>query len=112
MAVIRADRVAYVTNGITGTVSVVDLVQGREVKQIKVGTEPRGCALTPDGSLLYVANHTAGTVSIIDTAGGTVWGTVFVGRNPPLLRSRIRGLVTAPTTRSSSPDLRRTHPRL
>ena len=46
-----------------------------------MGTEPRGCALTPDGSLLYVANHTAGTVSIIDTAGGTVWGTVFVGRN-------------------------------
>ena len=80
VAVHPSDRVAYVTNGITGTVSVVDLVQGREVKQIKVGTEPRGCALTPDGSLLYVANHTAGTVSIIDTAGGTVWGTVFVGR--------------------------------
>ena len=54
------DRVAYVTNGISGTVSVVDLVQGRVVATIKVGTEPRGCALTADGSLLYVANHTAG----------------------------------------------------
>ena len=32
-----------------------------------MGTEPRGCALTPDGSLLYVANHTEGTVSIVVT---------------------------------------------
>ena len=77
-----------------------------------MGTEPRGCALTPDGSLLYVANHTAGTVSIIDTAGGIVWGTVFVGRIPPLLRSRIRGLVTAPTTRSSSRRSSPNSPRL
>src|SRR2546423_1517178 len=46
VAVHPTDRAAYVTNGITGTVSVVDLVLGREVQQIKVGTEPRGCALT------------------------------------------------------------------
>src|SRR5215471_3768708 len=64
VAVHPTDRAAYITNAITGTVSVVDLVLGREVQQIRVGTEPRGCALTPDGSLLYVANHTAGTVSI------------------------------------------------
>src|SRR5262249_30926851 len=53
--------------------------------KIKVGTEPRGCALTPDGSLLYVANHTAGTVSIIVTSNPlnpTLDGTVQVGRNP------------------------------
>jgi YVTN family beta-propeller protein len=91
VAVHPSDRAAYVTNGITGTVSVVDLVRGREVKQIKVGTEPRGCALTPDGSLLYVANHTAGTVSIIDTAGETVWGTVFVGRNPTAIAITDKG---------------------
>jgi YVTN family beta-propeller protein len=91
VAVHPTDRAAYVTNGITGTVSVVDLVQGREVKQIKVGTEPRGCALTPDGSLLYVANHTAGTVSIIDTAEWTVWGTVFVGRNPTAIAITDKG---------------------
>jgi len=91
VAVHPTDRVAYVTNAITGTVSVVDLVQGREVKQIKVGTEPRGCALTPDGSLLYVANHTEGTVSIIDTAGWTVWGTVVVGRNPTAIAITDKG---------------------
>src|SRR5262249_32178552 len=65
VAIHPSDRAAYVTNGISGTVAVVDLVLGRVAKIIKVGTEPRGCALTPDGSLLYVANHTEGTVSIL-----------------------------------------------
>ncbi len=49
---------------------------------IPVGTEPRGCALTPSGSLLYVANHTEGTVSIIDTRTRKLAGTVPVGGNP------------------------------
>src|SRR5215470_2008401 len=87
VAVHPTDRAAYVTNGITGTVSVIDLVLGREVQQIPVGTEPRGCALTPDGSLLYVANHTEGTVSILVIPSGNplnpiLDGSVQVGRNP------------------------------
>jgi YVTN family beta-propeller protein len=87
VAVHPTDRVAYVTNGISGTVSVIDLVRGREVQQIKVGTEPRGCALTRDGSLLYVANHTEGTVSILVVSSGNPLsvipdGSVQVGGNP------------------------------
>jgi YVTN family beta-propeller protein len=68
VAIHPSDRAAYVTNAISGTVSVVNLNQNRVVKTLEGLTEPRGCALTPDGSLLYVANHTAGTVSIIDTS--------------------------------------------
>jgi YVTN family beta-propeller protein len=87
VAVHPTDRAAYVTNAITGTVSVIDLVLGREVQQIPVGTEPRGCALTPDGSLLYVANHTQGTVQILVVSSGDprnliLDGAVQVGRNP------------------------------
>jgi YVTN family beta-propeller protein len=85
VAVHPTNRAAYVTNAITGTVSVVDLILGREVTQIPVGTEPRGCALTADGSLLYVANHTAGTVSIIVTSNPLnpiLDGTVQVGGRP------------------------------
>jgi YVTN family beta-propeller protein len=87
VAVHPTDRAAYVTNGISGTVSVIDLVHGREVQQIRVGTEPRGCALTPDGSLLYVANHTEGTVSILFVPSGNplnpiLDGSVDVGGNP------------------------------
>ena len=56
VAVSPDDREAFVTNGISGTVSVVSLKALQLVGTIPVGTEPRGCALTPDGSLLYVAN--------------------------------------------------------
>ena len=79
------DKEAYVTNGISGTVSVVNLEPAQLVATIPVGAEPRGCALTPNGTLLYVANHTEGTVSIIDTASRTVVGSVNVGRNPTAL---------------------------
>ena len=61
VAVHPSDTAAYVTNAISGTVSVVDLNQRMVVAELPVGTEPRGCALTADGSLLYVANHTEGT---------------------------------------------------
>jgi YVTN family beta-propeller protein len=96
VAVHPSDQAAYVTNGITGTVSVVDLVQNREVRQITVGTEPRGCALTPDGSLLYVANHTAGTVSILSVPSGDplnpiVNGAVNLGGNPTAIAITDRG---------------------
>src|SRR5262245_12076501 len=87
VAIHPTDRAAYVTNGISGTVSVIDLVLGREVQQIPVGTEPRGCALTPDGLMLYVANHTEGSVSILVVSSGNPLsvipdGAVQVGGNP------------------------------
>jgi YVTN family beta-propeller protein len=82
VAVHLGNQEAYVTNGISDTVSVVNLAQRRVVATIPVGTEPRGCALTPNGVLLYVANHTEGTVAIIDTASRTLWAKVNVGRNP------------------------------
>src|ERR1700752_2507664 len=87
VAIHPTDRAAYVTNGISGTVSVVDLVRGRVAGTIKGFTEPRGCALTPDGSLLYVANHTAGTVSIVLVSSGDprnliLDGSVQVGGKP------------------------------
>jgi DNA-binding beta-propeller fold protein YncE len=85
VAVHPSDQVAYVTNGISGTVSVVDLVLGRLVRSVPSGTEPRGCALTPNGNLLYVANHTEGTVSIFFTGNPLnpiPVGAVQVGRSP------------------------------
>ena len=58
---------AFVTNAVSGTVSVVELIGGvfGKTVDIPVGTEPRGCALT--GTRLYVTNFTEGTVSVIDT---------------------------------------------
>jgi YVTN family beta-propeller protein len=88
VAVHPNDQAAYVTNGISATVSVVDLALGRVVRNVPTGTEPRGCALTPNGNLLYVANHTEGTVSIFFTGNPLnpiPVGAVNVGRNPTAL---------------------------
>jgi YVTN family beta-propeller protein len=85
LAIHPNDFTAYVTNTVSGTVSVIPL-NGRRpnsvTKEIAVGTEPRGCALTPSGRLLYVANHTAGTVSVIDTRSNSVVDTIPLGGNP------------------------------
>ncbi|MEE9344568.1 MAG: hypothetical protein V3U88_03070 [Methylococcales bacterium] len=78
-------REAYVTNSASGTVSVISLFGAKAntvIKTIQVGNEPRGCALTPKGSLLYVANHTDSTVSVIDTNSKSVVDTVRLAGNP------------------------------
>ena len=49
---------------ITGTVSVVDLSAGKEVKVVKVGLHPAG--MTISGSDLYVANAYSDSLSVID----------------------------------------------
>jgi YVTN family beta-propeller protein len=73
----------YVTNGISGTVSVIDVASLRVVQEIEVGTEPRGCALTPNGTFLLVANHTEGTVGVIHTPTHAYLGPILrVGGNP------------------------------
>lgn len=79
------EKVAFVTNAASGTVSVVALTGNRAnqaIGQIPIGNEPRGCATTPNGKRLFVANFTDGTVSVIDTRTRRVIGTVPVGGNP------------------------------
>jgi YVTN family beta-propeller protein len=49
---------------ITGTVSVVDLSAGKEVKTVNVGLHPAG--MTISGSNLYVANAYSDSLSVID----------------------------------------------
>jgi len=79
------DHFAYVTNTVSGTVSVISLFGDDAytvVAEIEVGSEPRGCAMTPNGTRLFVANHTEGTVSVIDATKNEVIATVTVGGNP------------------------------
>jgi YVTN family beta-propeller protein len=44
--------------------------------RIPVGSNPKGLALSPDGTWLYVANHLDDTVSVIDTATRKVARTI------------------------------------
>lgn len=59
---------------LTGTVSVVDLSAGKEVKTISVGLHPAG--MTIAGSHLYVANAYSDSLSIIDLQNNKVVRTV------------------------------------
>ncbi|GAC1408139.1 MAG: alkaline phosphatase family protein [Burkholderiaceae bacterium] len=70
--------VASRTSGrsITGTVSVVDLASGREVKSIEVGEQPTSLLL--DGSRLFVTNTNSDSVSVINTQTGLVNKTIAV----------------------------------
>ena len=49
---------------------------------MKVGANPDGIAITPNGSDAYVANILSNTVSVIKTSTNTVVKTVGVGNYP------------------------------
>ncbi|MGH6852376.1 MAG: cytochrome D1 domain-containing protein, partial [Methylocella sp.] len=73
---------AYVANGATNTVSVIDTAAKKPVATVPVGKRPFGVAVTPDGKHAYVTNSADNTVSVIDTATNTVMATVPVGIDP------------------------------
>ena len=59
---------------ITGTVSVVDMARGKEVKAINVGLHPAGMAIS--GSSLYVTNAYSDSLSVIDLSTDQVVRTI------------------------------------
>jgi YVTN family beta-propeller protein len=76
----------YVTNGASGTVSVLDLASdpARPTVRatVRVGTYPHGLALTPDGRYLVVANTLGNTLSVIRSDTDTVIATIPGERYP------------------------------
>ena len=87
VAILPDGSKAYVTNTVSGTVSVVTRSPKGRLKKpklhIPVGTEPYGIAVTPNGTRVFVANARSNTVSVIDTATDTVISTITtVGLEP------------------------------
>jgi YVTN family beta-propeller protein len=68
----------------SGTVSLVDLKERKEIAQIEVGLHPAELKLSADGSRLYVANANSDTVSVIDTVTNKVVETILVRPDPSL----------------------------
>ena len=64
----------------TGTVSLVDLVAGKQVATVKVGLHPT--AMTLSRGTLYVANTNSDSVTLVDTATRAVRGTIGVTPYP------------------------------
>lgn len=73
---------AYISNGASNTVSVLDLVYLRPDRTLRVGNGPSGITASPTKYEVYVANAQSGTVSVIDTGKNDVAATIPVGKLP------------------------------
>src|SRR5262245_13535718 len=67
----------YVANVVDNTVSVIDTATNTVVgSPIRVGTQPRGIVITPNGAAAYVTNFRDDTVSVINIATNMVTNTI------------------------------------
>ena len=73
---------AYVTNGRSNSVSVLDLLELRNVKTIPVGAGPTGVAASPTRNEIYVANADSNNITIINAERNVVEATIGVHRAP------------------------------
>ena len=73
---------AYVTNGKSNTVSVIDLRTFEPAKTIAVGTEPTGVAANSKKNEIYVVNTGSNNVSVIDAEKNAVVATIGVHGKP------------------------------
>lgn len=76
LAVSPDERLAYASNILSGTVSIVDLRQGRKLGDVVVGGYPEGLALTPDGKQLWVGDDSGPRLKVVDVATRTVIDTL------------------------------------
>src|SRR5271157_4825253 len=77
---------AYVTNGDSNTVTVLDVVDVRLDRELAVGQKPVAVAASPTRNEVYVVNSGAadgqGSVSVINAENNTVAGAIIVHRLP------------------------------
>jgi YVTN family beta-propeller protein len=77
---------AYVTNGGSDTVTVLDVVDVRVDRELAVGHNPVAVAASPTRNEVYVVNSgaagTNGSISVIDAEHNTVVATIAVHRQP------------------------------
>jgi YVTN family beta-propeller protein len=76
---------AYISNGGSNTVTVLDLVYLRQDRTLQVGTNPTNLAVNPARNEVYVANTQSGTVSVIDAEANRVVATITVRRQPDFI---------------------------
>jgi len=73
---------AYVTNGGSNTVTVLDVVNVRQDRVIPVGTGPTGIAVNPRRNEVYAVNTGSNSVSVIDAEKKAVVATIAVRQRP------------------------------
>jgi YVTN family beta-propeller protein len=84
----RDGKLAYVSEGRLGVISVLDAHTYQLINSIKVGERPWGIELSPDGRFLFSANGPSNDISVVDLqtnkevtkvkAGSSPWGIAVV----------------------------------
>jgi YVTN family beta-propeller protein len=73
---------AYVSDGASNTVTVLDLVYLREDRVLEVGRNPTGLAVNPVRNEVYAVNTGSNSVSVIDATTNKVVATIGVHQQP------------------------------
>jgi YVTN family beta-propeller protein len=77
---------AYVTNGGSNTVTILDVVNVRLDRELAVGQNPVAVAVSPTRNEVYVVNSGSaggqGSVSVVNAENNTVAATIQVHRQP------------------------------
>jgi YVTN family beta-propeller protein len=73
---------AYITNGGSNTVTVLDVVNLRQDRVIRVGSNPTGVAANTKRNEVYVVNTGSNSVSVIDAEKNGVVATIPVHQRP------------------------------
>ena len=73
---------AYISNGGSNTVTVLDVVNLRQDRVIPVGSNPTGMAANTRRNEIYVVNTGSNSVSVIDAEKNTVVATIPVHQRP------------------------------
>ncbi len=73
---------AYITNGGSNTVTVLDVVNLRQDRVIPVGSNPTGVAANSRRNEVYVVNTGSNSISVIDAEKNAVVATIPVHQRP------------------------------
>lgn len=73
---------AYITNGGSNTVTVLDIVNLRQDRVIRVGSNPTGVAVNTKRNEVYVVNTGSNSLSVIDAEKNAVAATIPVHQRP------------------------------
>ena len=76
---------AYISNGGSNTITVLDLVYLRQDRTLQVGGNPTNLVVNPLRNEIYVVNTQSGTVSVIDAEANRVVATIPVHRSPTFI---------------------------
>lgn len=91
IAIAPDNRYAYITNEISGSVSVIDLNTHQIARAIYVGAVPTQIIAVHNSNYVYVVNSGSGTVSVINTDNNEVAMTINVGADPGSIAATSNG---------------------